>query len=91
MIRVLLADDHSIVRAGLRRLVEDSHDMEVVAEGVESEEDAAWLQELGCQQAQQFLPVGEHLVPCDELTARCQQLIAIESPVAKKCETSRSG
>ena len=32
MIKVLLADDHSIVRAGLRRLVEESNDMEVVAE-----------------------------------------------------------
>ena len=32
MIRVLLADDHSIVRAGLRRIVEESGDMEVVAE-----------------------------------------------------------
>jgi DNA-binding NarL/FixJ family response regulator len=30
MIRVLLADDHSIVRAGLRRLLEDAGDMEVV-------------------------------------------------------------
>ncbi len=29
MIRVLLADDHSIVRAGLRRLLEDAGDMEV--------------------------------------------------------------
>lgn len=32
MIKVLLADDHRIVRAGLRRLVEESDDMEVVAE-----------------------------------------------------------
>lgn len=32
MIKVLLADDHSIVRAGLRRIVEESPDMEVVAE-----------------------------------------------------------
>lgn len=30
MIRVLLADDHSIVRAGLRRLLEDAGDMEVM-------------------------------------------------------------
>lgn len=29
--------------------------LSVVAEGVESEEDAAWLQELGCQQAQGYL------------------------------------
>lgn len=32
MIRVLLADDHAIVRAGLRRLIEESGDMSVVAE-----------------------------------------------------------
>jgi DNA-binding NarL/FixJ family response regulator len=32
IIRVLLADDHSIVRAGLRRIVEETGDMAVVAE-----------------------------------------------------------
>ncbi|MBC8318868.1 MAG: response regulator transcription factor [Desulfobulbaceae bacterium] len=32
MIRVMLADDHSIVRAGLCRIVQESEDMEVVAE-----------------------------------------------------------
>lgn len=32
MIRVLLADDHSIVRAGLRRIIEESGEMQVVAE-----------------------------------------------------------
>ena len=32
MIRVLLADDHSIVRAGLRRIIEESVDIEVIAE-----------------------------------------------------------
>lgn len=32
MIRVLLADDHSLVRAGLKRLVEGAGDMTVVAE-----------------------------------------------------------
>ena len=35
MIKVLLADDHSIVRAGLRRLVEESKNMEVVAEAAD--------------------------------------------------------
>ncbi len=35
MIKVLLADDHSIVLAGLRRLVEESTDMEVVAEAAD--------------------------------------------------------
>jgi two-component system, NarL family, invasion response regulator UvrY len=38
MIRVLLADDHSIVRAGLRRLIEDSGDISVVAEAADGGE-----------------------------------------------------
>jgi len=38
LIKVLLADDHSIVRAGLRRIVEDSGDMQVVAEASDGQE-----------------------------------------------------
>ena len=38
MIKVLIADDHSIVRAGLRRLVEESGEMEVVAEAADGNE-----------------------------------------------------
>ncbi len=38
MIKVLLADDHSIVRAGLRRIVEESGDMQVVAEASDGRE-----------------------------------------------------
>lgn len=38
MIKVLLADDHNIVRAGLRRIVEDSADMDVVAEAADGKE-----------------------------------------------------
>jgi DNA-binding NarL/FixJ family response regulator len=38
MIRVLLADDHSIVRAGLRRIIEESADIEVVAEADDGRE-----------------------------------------------------
>jgi DNA-binding NarL/FixJ family response regulator len=38
MIRVLLADDHSIVRTGLRRIVEESEDMEVIAEAADGRE-----------------------------------------------------
>jgi two-component system invasion response regulator UvrY len=38
LIRVLLADDHSIVRAGLRRIVEESEGMEVVAEAADGRE-----------------------------------------------------
>jgi len=38
MIKVLLADDHSIVRNGLRRIVEESGDMMVVAEAADGHE-----------------------------------------------------
>jgi two-component system, NarL family, invasion response regulator UvrY len=38
MIKVLLADDHDIVRAGLRHIVEESGDMEVVAEAADGRE-----------------------------------------------------
>ena len=38
MIKVLLADDHSIVRAGLRRIVEESDDIAVVAEASDGRE-----------------------------------------------------
>ena len=45
MIRVLLADDHSIVLAGLRRLVEESGDMEVVAEAADGNEAIRMIRE----------------------------------------------
>jgi DNA-binding NarL/FixJ family response regulator len=38
VIRILLADDHFIVRSGLRRIVEDAGDMEVVAEAADGRE-----------------------------------------------------
>jgi DNA-binding NarL/FixJ family response regulator len=38
MIKVLLADDHSMVRAGLRRIVEESGDMRVVDEAADGRE-----------------------------------------------------
>jgi DNA-binding NarL/FixJ family response regulator len=45
MIRVLLADDHSIVRAGLRRIIEDAGDLEVVAEADDGREAIRLVQE----------------------------------------------
>jgi two-component system, NarL family, invasion response regulator UvrY len=46
MIRVLLADDHSIVREGLRRIVEESDDLEVVAEAADGREALKQVEEL---------------------------------------------
>jgi two-component system invasion response regulator UvrY len=46
MIKVLLADDHSIVREGLRRIVEESGDLEVVAEAADGREALRQVAEL---------------------------------------------
>ncbi|UCD77816.1 MAG: response regulator transcription factor [Desulfobacterales bacterium] len=46
MIKVLLADDHGIVRAGLRRIVEESGDMEVVAEAADGRETLRLVKEI---------------------------------------------
>jgi len=48
LIKVLLADDHSIVRAGLRRIVEESGDMAVIAEAADGHE--------AIEQARKILP-----------------------------------
>ncbi|WP_299977906.1 response regulator transcription factor [Desulfobacula sp.] len=37
MIKVLLADDHTIVREGLRKVLEDSNEIEVIAEAADGE------------------------------------------------------
>lgn len=44
-IRVLLADDHHIVREGIRRLLESASDLQVVAEAGDGEEAQVLLQE----------------------------------------------
>jgi DNA-binding NarL/FixJ family response regulator len=46
LIKVLLADDHGIVRAGLRRIVEESGDMEIVAEAADGRETLRLIQEI---------------------------------------------
>ncbi len=43
-IRVLLADDHYIVRAGVRRLLEGARDLQVIAEAGDGEEAQALIQ-----------------------------------------------
>ena len=44
-IRVLLADDHHIVRTGIRQLLESAKDLEVVAEGADGEEAEALIEQ----------------------------------------------
>src|SRR5512134_359787 len=44
-IRLLLADDHHIVRAGIRQLLETAKDLQVVAEAADGEEAQSLIQE----------------------------------------------
>ena len=44
-IRVLLADDHHIVRAGVRQLIESASDLEVIAEAGDGEEAQTLIQQ----------------------------------------------
>lgn len=49
MIRILLADDHDLVRTGIRRMLADIDDMAVVGEAVSGEEAVRLCRELGPQ------------------------------------------
>jgi len=44
-IRVILADDHAVVRAGIRQFLERAKDIEVVAEADDGEQAQALIQE----------------------------------------------
>lgn len=44
-IRILLADDHHLVRAGVRQLLESANDLQVIAEAGDGEEAQALIQE----------------------------------------------
>src|SRR5512133_4056053 len=44
-IRILLADDHHIVRAGVRQLIESANDLQVIAEAGDGEEAQALIQQ----------------------------------------------
>ena len=43
-IRILLSDDHHIVRAGVRQLLESASDLQVIAEAGDGEEAQALIQ-----------------------------------------------
>jgi len=48
MIRVILADDHMLVRQGLRRLLEDAPDIEVVGETGSGQETLGLISKVSC-------------------------------------------
>ena len=48
MVRVLIADDHAVVREGLKRIVADSQDMVVVGEAANGHEVLEFMRDHGC-------------------------------------------
>jgi len=48
MIKVLIADDHAVVRTGFRLLLEEAEDIEVVAEAESGEESIQLYSEIAC-------------------------------------------
>jgi DNA-binding NarL/FixJ family response regulator len=48
MIRILIADDHAIVRQGLKQILEENHDMKIVAEHANGANALRWLRGNDC-------------------------------------------
>ena len=66
MITIQLIDKHEVVRAGVRRLLEGEKGMQVVAEGIEQQDQLDLLRGEGCDEGQGFfiampLPKAEFL------------------------------
>ena len=76
MIKVLLADDHSIVRAGLRRIVEESGDMAVIAEAADGRETIRLVRETSPDVAviDISMPGLDGLEVVDQLRGHCPDL-----------------
>jgi DNA-binding NarL/FixJ family response regulator len=51
MIRILLADDHAVVRQGLREILEKNHEMKIVAEFADGASVLQWMQTNDCDVA----------------------------------------
>src|SRR5574340_550669 len=48
MIRIVIADDHAIVRQGLKQILEEDREMKVVAEYANGEEALRWIRANDC-------------------------------------------
>ena len=59
-IRIVIADDHPIVRKGLREVIEDEADLKVVAEAGDGQAGIAEIERLRPAIAILDLEIGEH-------------------------------
>lgn len=74
MIRIVLVDDHPVVRAGLRALIEGQHDLTVVAEAAGADQAVAVVGEQRPDVVLMDLNLGAHQPDGVAATARLQQL-----------------
>ncbi len=73
MIKVLLADDHDLVRAGLRRLLEEAEDIQVIAEASNGKEALAEAKKT-CPDVAILditMPVMDGLDACKQISLLC--------------------
>jgi DNA-binding NarL/FixJ family response regulator len=47
MIKIIIADDHTIVREGLRRIIDEVEDIEVIGEAIDGQEVLEWVKNGG--------------------------------------------
>jgi DNA-binding NarL/FixJ family response regulator len=86
MIKVLLADDHAIVRAGLRRLVEESGDIAVIAEAADGREAIQLARELALDTLEFGNLMSEKDQPAKSLPIAGRQRLKITRALATQPE-----
>lgn len=71
--RVMIVDDHAIVREGIARLLEDSGDFEVVGEAADGQEAMTRVRELAPDVVVMdiLMPVKNGIEACREITETC--------------------
>ena len=75
MIRVLIADDHPVVRAGVRALLDAEHDIAVIGEAATADEAVALAESLAPELVLMDLQFGERAAGA-EATRRVRALAA---------------
>jgi DNA-binding NarL/FixJ family response regulator len=75
-LRVLLADDHAVIRQGLKLLVDGQPDMEVIGEAGDGQEAWQRAKELGPDVVVMdiSMPVCNGVQPTERLTALCPEI-----------------
>lgn len=77
MIKILLVDDHALVRRGFRRLIEDEDDLEVVGEAGDGEDAVRLAQEL-----QPEVIVMDYALPGINGVLATRQILAAQPEIA---------